>query len=120
MTEIPVVDFKTQSADFSQNIDLENTNISIRLIYNTRVNYWFANFETNNNTILKVKMITNSLLLDQYKATLYDIDGDFIIRRVTDSVDSLELTYENFGIDWAFQYLTADEVGDYKTDNGIG
>lgn len=119
MLEIPVSDFKEQSSDFVQNLDLENVNIEIRLTYNIRVNYWFAEFKTNNTYIKSVKLVTNNLLIDQYKATMYEIPGDFMVQRITDDLDKPELTYDNFGIDWGLFYLTSDEVTDYKEENFI-
>ena len=55
MIEIPVVSFKQQSADFEQILDFENVTVTIRLTYNTRVNYWFVTFSTNDSLISSLK-----------------------------------------------------------------
>lgn len=113
------VDFKDISSDFEFNIDLENANITIRLIYNTRVDYWFANFSTDINSIQSVKLVVNSLLLDQYKASLPDIKGDFIVARISEDLTNPPLTYDNFGIEWGFIYMTQAEVIEYKAENNL-
>lgn len=118
MIEIPV-SFKDQSADFEQIIDLEAVTVTIRLTYNTRNNYWYASFSTDNNSITSVKLVTEFLLLDQYKAVLNEIKGDFIVTRVADDLNVPDLSYENFGIDWAFQYLTESEAESFKEEKGI-
>lgn len=117
--EIPVAEFKVRSSDFEQIIDLEETTITIRLTYNTRVDYWFASFSTNQSSIQGVKLTKEYLLLDQYKAMLPDIKGDFIVTRLTNDLDIPELTYDNFGTDWAFQYLTESEVESWKDEREI-
>lgn len=119
MSEELRVDFKDISSDFEFNVDLENTNITIRLIYNVRVNYWFAQFSTDISNIEGVKLVTNALLLNQYKASLPDIKGDFIVQRTSDDLDKPDLTYENFGIEWGLFYFTESEVTQYKIDNDL-
>jgi hypothetical protein len=116
--QIPV-SFKEQSSDFELTIDLDLVPTTIRLIYNIRVNYWFGDFSTENNSIKRVKLVENTLILNQYKAILPDILGDFMILRISDELDKPILTYDNFGIDWGFFYLTPAEVETYKDDNGI-
>ena len=116
--EIPV-SFKNQSADFELIMDFENTTITIRLTYDSRVDYWFADFTTSLTEIKNVKLVAESLLLNQYKGSLHDIHGDFIVTRVANDFDSPELTYDNFGSDWAFLYYTEAEVETYKTEMEI-
>ena len=116
MIEIPVSNFKLKSSDFEQILDFDNVSITIRLTYNTRVDYWFATFTINNNSIKNVKLVTNTLLLNQHKATLTEIVGDFIVQRIADDLTFTDLNYDNFGIDWAFQYLNKDEVSAYKLE----
>lgn len=116
--EIPVADFKNQSADFEQIIDLEEVTVTIRLTYNTRVDYWFASFITDTNEILGVKLVQSGLLINQYKAST-NIKGDFIVSRVANDLEIPDLSYENFGVDWAFLYLTEEEVEAYKEENNI-
>lgn len=113
------VDFKDISSDFEFNIDLENVNITIRLSYNTRVDYWFADFSTDISSVQGVKLVTNFLLLRNYKASLPDIKGDFIMQRISEDLINPPLTYENFGVEWGFFYFTEAEVLQYKIDNDL-
>lgn len=117
MIEIPV--FTEQSSDFTQNIDLDNINVKIRLTYNTRVNYWFMALETGESSLQGIKLVKNFLLIDQYKALLPDIPGDFGVFKISNELNDNEFTYDNFGIAWSLFYLTADEVEEFKELNGL-
>ena len=119
MAEELRVDFKDVSSDFEFNIDLENVNITIRLTYNVRVDYWFAEFSTDISSIQGIKLVVNALLLDQFKASLPDIKGDFILQRTSEDLNKPELTYDNFGVEWGFFYFTEAEVVQYKIDNNL-
>lgn len=119
MIEIPVANFKEKSADFELNIDLENINTTIRLTYNTRVDYWFATFTTPNKTLKGIKLVTEYLLLDQLKPLIFDLPGDFIVSRIDNDYSIPVLDYENFGGDWAFYYLTEDEVTAWKAERNL-
>jgi len=114
---IPV--FQTQSGDFEQIIDLEGVSITIRLIWNIRVEYWFVDVSTPLTNITGIKLVQDYLLLDQYKASLYDIPGDFVVRKLSDEIESPTLTYDNFGIFWGLFYLSSDEVGVFKNEQEI-
>ncbi len=118
MTEIPV-SFKDQSADFELSIDLEAVTVTIRLIYNTRVDRWFGEFSTTSNSVKVVPLVTDYLILNNFKSNLPEIKGDFIIQRVNNDFENPELSYDNFGTDWAFYYMTEAEVAVYKETNEI-
>ena len=115
--QLPV--YNEESADFEYNIDLDAVNMTIRLTWNTRVEYWFMSISTTDTEIQGVKITENFLLLDQYKASLYNIPGDFIIQKISDDIGNNTLTYSNLGVNWGLFYFDEDEVEEFKTENGI-
>lgn len=116
MLEIPV--FTEQSSDFVQIIDLETVTTTIRLTWNTRVEYWFMAVSTDNSNKEGIKLVKNYLLLDQLKATFADLKGDFAVLKKSNTTEE-EFTYKNFGEVWSLFYLTEEEVEEFKEENGI-
>ena len=66
-----------------------------------------------------LKLVTNYLILDKHKALFPEILGDFILQRVNDDLTNPELSYNNFGTDWGFFYLTPDEIEAWKIENEL-
>jgi len=116
MIELPI--FQNSSSDFTFNIDLDLISCTVRLIYNIRNGSWFMDLVTASSSIQGVRLVEDFPLLYQNKAIISDLKGDFLVTRITD-VDSTELTYDNFGVDWVLQYLTSTEVDAWSTTNGI-
>lgn len=115
--EIPL--FQTQSADFTQNIDLENVNIEIRLVYNTRVGTWMMRLQTDNYELTGIKLVKNFPLLWRHKALFPELPGDFIIVKISDDININDLDYETFDVYFALYYITQTELEEWKEDNGI-
>lgn len=118
MIEIPV--FTTQAADFTQIIDLDNVTVTIRLVFNIRVESWFMRLETENYTLDGIKLVENYPLIQQYKALFPELPGDFLIQQINDEVENPEFDYDSFGVFWSLFYFTEDEVTDWEVENGIG
>ena len=117
MIEIPV--FQDQSADFTQNIDLDEINVTIRLIYNIRNEFFHMNLSTENFNIEGIKVIKNFPLLFTHKALFPELKGDFIIRKISETIQVEDFTYDNFGIFWSLFYLSETELNEWKTLYGI-
>lgn len=108
MIEIPV--FTDISSDFVQNIDLEGTNVTIRLVYNTRSEKFFMDLETANSKITGLKLVLEYPIISQYKTIIPDILGDFFVLRISDDEQEKQLTFDNFGKIWSLFYFTQQET----------
>lgn len=117
MIEIPV--FQRQSADFTQNIDLDEINVTIRLTYNVRNEYFHIDLITDNFDIQGIKVVKNFPLLFTHKAIFPEMKGDFMIRRISESIDVEEFNYDNLGIFWSLFYLNESELNEWKEENGL-
>jgi hypothetical protein len=115
--EIPL--FQDQSADFTQNIDLENVNVEIRIVYNTRVETWMMRLKTNNYELNGLKLVKNFPLLWRHKALFPEVIGDFIILKISDDINVNDLDYDTFGVYFALFYITQDELEEWKENNGL-
>lgn len=116
MIEIPT--FQENSADFTQEIELNEQLVELRIVYNIRIGFFFLTFtDQNGNTLNGIKMVPNWPLMDWHRGTL-EFEGDLIIRQVDDEAGDL-ITYDNFGNGWNLTYLTIAEVDTWKDDNGF-
>ena len=115
--QIPL--FKEQSSNFTQNIDLENVNIEIKLVYNTRTETWVAKFTTTNYAINGIKLTKNFPLLWKYRASFPEIIGDFIVLKISDDINVNVLDYDTLGVYYALFYITQEELEQWKISNGI-
>jgi len=111
--------FKESSADFQQNIDLNNVNYTIRLTYNVRVGYWFMTLSTENYTITSVKCTLEFPILWQHYALMPELSGDFFINQIEDLQNRPDLTYDNFGSVFKLFYYTPEEVLEWRSANGL-
>ena len=118
MVQIPV-SFKDKSANFQLTIDLNNVNVILRIFYLIRVEKFFFEITAGDYNLKSIPLITNWLLLDKHKSEMPVLKGDFLVRRISDEIDAPILTYDNFGEDWGFFYLSQQEVVDFKNSIGI-
>lgn len=117
MIEIPI--FKDTSSDFTQNIELDNLIITIRLVWNIRCNDWFISIETSNgNKIDFIRLVFNYPIINQYKYLFPDISGDFFVQ-LYNNINTDTITYNNLGKDLALYYYTESEVDEWKVENGL-
>ena len=117
MIQIPL--FQTLTADFTQNIDLENVNVEIRLVYNTRVESWMMTLKTTNYEINGIKLVKNFPLLWRHKALFPELIVDFMIIKISDDININDLDYDTLGIYFALFYITQDELENWKVSYGI-
>lgn len=115
MIQIP--DFKEASADFTQDITLDNIVTTIRMVWNTRVDFWFLTLTTPNSSLSSFKAVLEWPLTTQNKAIFFDLPGDFIMMPLIDNPG--ELDYNALNNSWALFYLTEDEVEQWYIDKGI-
>jgi len=111
--------FKDLSADFTMNIDLENVNTEIRLVYNTRVESWMLRLKTANYELNGIKLIKNYPLLWRHKALFPEVLGDLIILKISDDININELNYDNLGVYYDLFYITQAELLEWWVANGI-
>jgi len=112
--------FQVQSADFVQTVELDGIFASIRLIFNIRSETWFINeykeLDTD-KTLLGVKIINDFPLFLAMK-TRIDLPGDFMIIKEDESLTD-SIGYDNLNNGYNLYYLTADEVLEWKVENGL-
>lgn len=111
--------FKETSADFTQNIDLEDVNVVIRLTYNTRTETWMLRLATENYTLTGIKLVRNFPLLFRHKALFPELPGDFIVRKISDDININDLNYDTFGIYYDLFYITQAELELWRTESGL-
>ena len=116
---IEILSFQNQTSDFTQSIDLEQVTITIRMIYNTRSESWYAHFSTTNYELNGIKLVKNFPLLWKHKSLFPELQGDFMIRKISDDINVNELNYDTLGIYFALFYLTETELEEWMSDNGI-
>jgi hypothetical protein len=115
--EIPL--FQEQSADFTQNIDLENVNVEIRLLYNTRTETWMMRLKTDNYELDGLRLVKNFPLIWRHKAVFPEVIGDFIVLKISDDININDLDYDTLGVYFGLFYITQEELEQWKTNNGI-
>lgn len=116
MLEIPT--FQDQSADFVQTIELNEQLVEIRVIFNVRNEFFHMDFfDQNGDAVYGIKMVPNWPLLKYHKGFI-DFDGDIMVL-AKETVETDEITYDNFGPVWGFYYLTEDEVEAWEVENGL-
>lgn len=117
MIEIPV--YQNISADFEQVIELENQSLTLRIVWNARVEFFFLTVtDKNANVIQAGKINPRVLLLRQHKGFIDDFAGDLIVLKADQNAEPY-ITYDNFGVGWKFYYLTAAEVQQWEHNNGL-
>lgn len=115
--EIPL--FQDQSADFSQNINVENINVQIRIRYNTRTETWFCNLSSDNYQLNGLKLVRNFPLLWRHKALFPEVLGDFIILKISDKINNNDLNYDTLGVNYGLFYITQDELNTWVAFYGL-
>jgi len=115
--QIPL--FQNLSADFTQNIDLENVNVVIRLTYNTRTETWMIKLSTDNYDLMGIKLVKNFPLLWRHRAIFPEILGDFIVIKISDDININDLNYDTLGVYYDLFYITQAELELWKTENGL-
>jgi len=118
MIQIPV--FQDKSSKFKQEIILGGRLLEIILRWNIRCNCWYmdvADVETG-DAISGLKLVEDWLLIRQYRATVPNFSGDFIVKNI-EGVQT-ELTYDNLGNGFYLYYVTDDEGDAWEEANGVG
>lgn len=114
--------FQSQSADFTQTLELGGQLVELRLVWNIRAEFWFIhsfrmlNFE--GNEIYGIKCVKAFPLFHIHKALLPDFQGDFITVKVDEAAEN-QITYDNFGAGWGLYYITEDELDEWENLNGL-
>lgn len=110
--------FSTNSSDFTQVIELDLINVTLRLKFNVRDESWFMSLDTENNSIKDLRLSINYPILRQHKALVHDIPGDFLVQKINDTaIDNL--TFDNLGTDYLLLYYTEEEMIQWYIDNDI-
>lgn len=110
--------FQNLSADFTQEIDLNNQIVNIRLKYNVRNDFFHIQFTDPDGIVLYgIKVVPNYPLLASHSAFL-NFSGDIFVVKDDEALED-NITYENFGNGWNLYYFTSEEVESWKVENGL-
>ena len=110
--------FQNVSADTQQTVVLEGQSVIIRFVYNGRNDYFTLTLtDQNGNTLYGIKIVPYWLLLNQYKG-FTDLVGDFIVLKADEDAGN-EITYDNFGTGFTFNYLNESEILTWRVANGF-
>ena len=112
--------FQKLSSSFQQEIVLGNRVLLLKLSWNTRIEAWFLHYEDvqTGACIAGLKLVENWLLLRQYKATIPNERGDFIVLR--NNTDAPRITYDNLGTEFILYYVTDAESDAWESNYGVG
>jgi len=118
MIKIPT--YQTKSGKFKQEILLGGRTLNITIKWNVRCGCWFMDLEDvdDGSFLNSIKLVNNWLLLKQYKASIPNLEGDFIIKPVNTSDE--DITYDNLGDGFDLFYATAEEADSWENFYGIG
>lgn len=116
MLIIPV--FPKVSADFKIEVTLEKIRCVFRIKWNSATQYWMINrYEEpeNNITVAGLKIIPNYPFLSSYN---HSFDGEILCMPYGKDFNR-EITYSNFGVEWALVYLTPEEFALWSDASGF-
>ena len=112
---IPV--YLTTSSDFSQELELGNQLINMRIKWNVRNGAPHMDFTDDLGvTLYGIKIVPYWPLLRQIKGPT-NFKGDLMVLKEDENA-STEITYANLGNGQNFYYLTEDEVETWEINNG--
>ena len=110
--------FQTASADFEQEVVLNGQLVTLRITWNTRVEYFFLLFTDSDGVSLgQIKMTERALLFRPHNY-LINFKGDFLVLPKTQNVGT-EIKYDELGNDWGLYYLDEKEVESWVVENGL-
>lgn len=116
---IQIETFQIQSADFTQVVELDGVNVTLRLMYNTRSESWVLQLNTANYSLNGIKLVKNFPLLWKHKALFPELPGDFIVWKISDDININVLDYDNLGLYFGLFYISASELQEWKDLYGI-
>ena len=119
MLEIPLI-YTQSSADFIQTIILDEVTVILRLYYNIRNQFFALDAKTNNYEIKGLKAILNYPIIHPSNSSFPELPGDFLINQVTNTTQIIDLNYDTFGNVFKLFYYSADEVQQWRSNNGLG
>lgn len=107
------------AADISLNFQIDTGElVDIRLIFNTRSGFWYADFTYAGVTMYGVKLVPGWPLLAQYHGRL-GMPGDFLLLPISVDARDYPMAYEDFGVTWFLYYCNAEEIANWEALRGI-
>ena len=102
---------KLKSADFTQNIILDNELFELRITWNTRAQKWFMDIIGKNkqNILLGIGLVPNKLLLRGYSISSLP-KGDFYLYDSLETPEDGQPTYASLGPRYALVYFTQQQM----------
>ncbi len=105
MVEIPID--TNGVAYMTESVNVGGVSLSIRLLWNSRDQQWFADFESVDGKNNGIRLVVNTPLLAYKNRCLKE--GDLVvIQSITGA--SAELGFKNLGKEFSMLYLTKAEV----------
>lgn len=110
--------FQTISADFTYKIALGSALYTVRLMWNSRSQYWHLTLaDSLGGRVDGVKVVEKWPLLTPHRAQI-KLAGDIVAMPLT--ATAAPLGYDNLGVEWALAYLPTSELATWKAANGLG
>lgn len=117
MIQIP--SFASSASDFEQTITLEEQELSIRLSWNSRSEFWYMDLDDQKGHVLSSrKLVPLFPLVGKHKALL-PIAGDFLLMPEQDVAPEYP-TFEGLGTTHNLYWLNDSEIQTFKRAYRIG
>lgn len=114
MLQIPL---PTKKSYFTHKVNLDETTVAMRFLWNEFDNHFFLDVENTRATIKGTRLIPNWCLYSTYGDKSFLNDGDLILLPLVE-LDQPDLGFDTFGKEWGLFYATDEEIETLKS-NGV-
>jgi hypothetical protein len=97
----------------------DGTTVDIRIIWNSRSEWFYADITYDNVTLYGVKLVPGFPLLYQYHGEI-DIPGDFLVLPITADARATGIQYDDLGVTWFLYWLNDSEIEAWRSARGLG
>lgn len=105
------------SADQLLRVALGGQYVSLRLTWNERVGYWYADLTFEDSTMTSIKLVPKWPLVYSRRGQTSFV-GDLIL--LPRGATSAKPAYDELGVTWFLMYITPDELEAWRANNGLG
>jgi len=116
MIQIPV--FNSTVSDWEERVTLEDQEIIIRIQWNSRSEFWFADFDNQQGAKLLSRKLVPIFPISYSHRALFPIKGDFVLLPESDTSPEYP-TFDGLGVTHNLYWLTPDELATWEATLGI-
>ena len=116
MIQIPA--FNATSADFEQTITLGSQELSIRLAWNSRSEFWYMDLDDQRGHVVRSRKLVPLLPIFRSHKALMPIIGDFVLMPESDDAPEYP-TFDGFGTTHTLNWLDATELALWEAALGL-